>query len=212
MKNNFVKRIAVLAAVAVMGMSMAACGNKAEEAAANETEATEAPAAEDAAAEAPAEAEEAPAEEAPAAETLTEEEYVAKAEEASDKLVTTMTNVQTDLASMDLTDIDAITEYVEGLKTPLVEFAALQAPEKYAEVQDKFKESCEALIEYFDLCIELMAPDADADVAELTAKTTEIMTTVQTNLTEAYTMMAELTGTDAGADTEEAPAEEETAE
>lgn len=199
MKNNFVKRIAVLAAVAVMGMSMAACGNKAEEAAANETEATETPAAEEApAAEAPAEAEE-----APAAETLTEEEYVAKAQEASDKLVATMTNVQSDLASMDLTDIDAITEYVEGLKTPLVEFAALQAPEKYAEVQGKFKESCEALIEYFDLCIELMAPDADADVAELTAKTTEIMTTVQTNLTEAYTMMAELTGTDAEADTAE---------
>lgn len=212
MKNNFVKRIAVLAAVAVMGMSMAACGNKAEEAAANETEATETPAAEEApAAEAPAEAEEAPAEEAPAAETLTEEEYVAKAEEASEKLVATMTNVQSDLASMDLTDIDAITEYVEGLKTPLVEFAALQAPEKYAEVQDKFKVSCEALIEYFDLCIELMAPDADADVAELTAKTTEIMTTVQTNLTEAYTMMAELTGADAEADTAE-EADEATAE
>lgn len=220
MKNNLVKKIAVLAAVAVMGMSVAACGNKAEEATANEAEA---PAAEDTGAEAPVEAEapaeaEAPVEaEAPAAETLTEDEYVAKAQEASENLVAVMANVQTDLASIDPADTDAITEYIEGLKAPLAEFAALQAPEKFAEVQGKFKESCESLIEYFDLCIQMMDPEAEADAAELAAKTTEIMTAVQTNLTEAYAMMDELTSTEGDAETNAAPetdteAEEETAE
>lgn len=205
MKNNLVKRIAVLAAVAVMGMSMAACGNKAEEAA-TETpaEETEAPAEE---AQAPVE-EEAPVEEA----TLTEEEYIAKAQAASDNLITTMTNVETDLAAMDLTDLNAVTEYVEGLKAPLNEFASLQAPEKFAEVQGKFKESCEALIEYFDLCIEMMNPETEVATEDATAKITELYTSIQTSLTEAYTMMDELTGADAAVEEDAAEATEENAE
>lgn len=212
MKNNLVKRITVLAAVAVLGMSMAACGNAAEEPAVNEMEAEGTPVAEDevketetpAEPEAPAEAEapaetETPAEaEAPTdAVALTGEEYLTKAQEASDKLMTTMANSQTEIAAMDMTDVDAVKEYIDGLKAPLAEFAALQAPEEYAEVQSKFKSSCEALIEYYDLIIEMMNPEAEADAAELTAKTTELLTIVQTDLTEAYNLMSAVSGEEA---------------
>lgn len=62
MRNKLVKRIAVLLSVAVLGVSMAACGGSANDGAA--------------------------AEEA----TLTEEEYEAKAEELSEKLNSSMTD------------------------------------------------------------------------------------------------------------------------
>lgn len=148
MKNKLVKRIAALMAVAVMGMSVVACGGNAEG-----TEAT-------------------------ASTALTEEEYIAKTTELSES----MANVMTEAASIDATDVEAAKELLEGLKAPFVEFAAIQAPEKYAEAQAKYKSGSEAMIEYLDMCIEFMDPDKAADAD--TDKLMELLTTIQNDFTE----------------------------
>lgn len=194
MKNKTVKRIAVVAMVAMMGMSMTACGSKADEAAAT-TEGTEA-AAEGTESDAAADTEAADTEETAAAGTLTEEEYEAKAQELANGLVTTMTEAQEKLGSLQEGDIDAAREFIDGLKAPFVEFAAVQAPEKYADAQAKFKSGCEAMVEYLDLCVDMMDEEkaADMDAETVTAKMTELLTKIQNDLTEASTMMSGLTG------------------
>lgn len=155
MKSNLLKRIAVLATVAVMGMSAAACGGKSEEAGAE------------------------------ASTALTEEEYVAKTEE----LAQSMTEVMNDAAALDPDDVEGAKAMIEGLKAPFVEFAALEAPEKYAATQEKYKTGCEAMIEYLDMCTDLMDPDKAADVDM--DKLTTLLTTIQNDFTEAATLMEE---------------------
>ena len=153
MKNKLVKRVAALLAVAVMVMSVVACGGG------NGTEAT-------------------------ASAALTEEEYVAKTTE----LAESMTNVMTEAASLDTSDAEAAKEFIEGLKAPFVEFASLQAPEKYAEAQAKYKSGSEAMIKYLDMMVEMLDPAkaAEADTEALM----ELLTTIQTDFTEAANLMS----------------------
>lgn len=158
MKNQLVKRIAVLMAVAVMGMSVMACGDKAET-------------------------------ETAAVETLTEEEYEAKTAELAQSLTDTMTEAQEKLTTMDPNDIDGAKEFIESLKAPFVEFAALQAPEKYAAAQEKYKSGCEAMVEYLDMCINMMDAESAEDIDM--AAMTELLTKIQTDLTEGDTLMQE---------------------
>lgn len=153
MKNKLVKRIAALMAVAVMGMSVMACGgsNGGTEAAASSA--------------------------------LSEEEYVAKTTE----LANAMTNVMTEAASLDADDVEGAKKLIEGMKEPFVEFAAIQAPEKYADAQTKYKSGSEAMIEYLDMCIDLMDPEkaADADMDKLM----DLLTTIQNDFTEGASLM-----------------------
>ncbi len=154
MKSNLLKRIAVLAAIAVTGMSAAACSGKSEE----------------------------PAEVSAA---LTEEEYIAKTEE----LAQSMTDVMNDAAALDPDDLEGAKAMIESLKEPFAEFAALEAPEKYAAAQAEYKSGCEAMAEYLDMCIDLMNPDKADDVN--TDKLTTLLTTIQNDFTEAANLMEE---------------------
>lgn len=153
MKNKLVKRIAALLAVAVMGMSVMACGgsNGGTESAASAA--------------------------------LTEEEYIAKTNE----LAESMTNVMTEAANIDASDVEGAKKFIEGLKDPFEEFAAIQAPAKYADAQAKYKSGSEAMIKYLDMCIDLMDPDkaADADMNELM----DLLTTIQNDFTEGANLM-----------------------
>lgn len=152
MRNKLVKRIAALMAVAVMGMSVVACGGS--------DKGTEASSA-----------------------ALTEEEYIAKTTE----LAESMTNVMTEAASLDASDLEGAKEFIEGLKAPFEEFAAIQAPEKYADAQAKYKSGSETMIKYLDMCVEMMDPEkaAEADTDALM----ELLTTIQTDFTEAASLM-----------------------
>lgn len=206
MKNKLVKRIALLMAVSVMGISVMACGDKAEETVAEETTTEEASVEEtaddtveteeveeettDDAAETEEAVDEAETAEA-AGEALTEEEYEAKAAELLESMTTTMTEAQEELNTLDVNDVEGAKDFIEGLKAPFAEFAAVQAPEKYADAQVKFKSSCEAMMEYLDLCISMLDMEEDADTAELTTQLTDLLTTLQNDLTEGLTLMGE---------------------
>ena len=151
MKRSLVKRIAILAAVAVLGMTAAACGGKAAETG--------------------------------TAAALTEDEYVAKTQELSQAMADAVTNS----AAVDPSDVEGAKKMIEELKTPFVEFAALTAPEKYADTQAKYKTGCEAMIEYLDMCVDMMDPEkaAELDMDKLTG----LLTTIQNDFTEAASLM-----------------------
>lgn len=152
MKKNLVKRIAAMLTVAVMGMSVVACGGSN-----GGTEASSA--------------------------ALTEEEYIAKTNE----LAESMNNVMTEAASLDANDVEGAKKLIEGLKAPFVEFAAIQAPEKYADAQAKYKSGSEAMIKYLDMCVDMLDPEkaAEVDMEELT----EVVTTIQNDFTEGANLM-----------------------
>ncbi len=154
MKSKFVKRIAALMAVAVMGMSVMACGGSSDGGAAETASAA-----------------------------LSEEEYVAKTTELAESI----TNVMTEAAALDADDVECAKKLIEGMKEPFVEFAAIQAPAKYADAQAKYKSGSEAMIKYLDMCIDLMDPEkaADADMNELM----DLLTTIQNDFTEGATLM-----------------------
>lgn len=191
MKNKFVKRMLVLLLTSVMALSMTACGNEAEEAAVVEETQEEEPAEEVAAEEAVSE--EAPEEETKAAEgTLTEDEYLTEAERLMTDISSSMEKLQADISQMDTTDADGFETFAEKVKAPYVELAALQAPELYAGAQAKFKSGSEAMIEYLDICVELVNPETAASADS--SKLTELLTVIQNDFTEGSAIMEELTG------------------
>ena len=147
MRTKIVKRIVALLSVAVMSMSVVACGGGSSTAEAN---------------------------------TLTKEEYEAKAEELSNSLSTAMTEA----ASIDPNDVDAAKEFIEGLKAPFIEFGSVNAPAKYADAHAKFKSGCDAMVEYFDVCIDAMdSGEVDSE------KMTSLLTTIQNDFTEGAAML-----------------------
>ncbi|MDE6977193.1 MAG: hypothetical protein K2P13_09435, partial [Lachnospiraceae bacterium] len=60
-------------------------------------------------------------------------------------------------------------------------------PEKYADTQAKYKTGCEAMIEYLDMCVDMMDPEkaAELDMDKLTS----LLTTIQNDFTEAASLM-----------------------
>ena len=139
MKRSLVKRIAILAAVAVLGMTAAACGGKAAETG--------------------------------TAAALTEDEYVAKTQELSQAMADAVTNS----AAVDPSDVEGAKKMIEELKTP------------FADTQAKYKTGCEAMIEYLDMCVDMMDPEkaAELDMDKLTS----LLTTIQNDFTEAASLM-----------------------
>ena len=109
---------------------------------------------------------------------MTEEEYKAKLEEIGtkmDSISADMENIITMLVFGDR-DIDALNAYFKDLKAPFIEFANLEAPEKYQEAQEKFKIGCETAVEILTEaqdCFTMMA-NGDFDMAELEAKTDKL--------------------------------------
>lgn len=150
MKSKLAKRIAVLMAVAVMGMTTVACGGSNASSTA-----------------------------------LTEEEYLTETQE----LVTAMNDVVTKAGSIDPTDVEGAKQLIEDCKAPLVEFAALEAPEKYAEAHAKYKSGCEAMVEYLDMAVDAMDPEKAADLDM--EKMVNLIQTAQTDLMEADSLMQE---------------------
>lgn len=211
MKNKLVKRIAVLMAAAIMSMSVMACGDKAQETAVEETvdeaveetaeeaadieettEAADTEAADTEAADTEAADTEVTAdtEESAAGEALTVEEYEEKVIELTDS----MTQAQTDLESVDQTDVESMKEFVKGVIAPYEDFIAVTAPEKYAPAHEKFVSACEAMIAYFNACVDMMDMEGSAteeEVKEVTENLTNLLTTAQTDFTEAATLMDE---------------------
>lgn len=142
--KKFVKRIAALMAVAVMGATMVACGDGKAEA-----------------------------------------EYIAETE----KLVEAMEAVNEKATSIDPTDVEGAKQLIEEIKAPLVEFAAVEAPERFAEAHAKYKSGCEAMIEYLDMTLDAMDPEKAAELD--IEKYLGLVQTATDDLTEADALMQE---------------------
>lgn len=208
MRKNFKKGMCVLAMSAMLATSVTACGGKkadATTAAETTTEAAAETTAEETTTEETTTAAETTEEETTkeaeaAGEALTEDEYLAKAEELGQAMTDVSTKVQADLATMDPSDTEGIAKLMEELKAPFVEFAAIQAPEAYAEAQAKYKSGCDAMVDYLDIVVSAMEMEASGKTPteEETQKLMEDMTNalaiVSTDFTEGATLMAEAAG------------------
>ena len=111
---------------------------------------------------------------------LTEEEYNAKLAEFEQAAASLQTDMQTKAAELDPTDIEGAKALFEEMKKPFADFAAVEAPEKYAAAQAKFKSGCEAMIAYIDATVKMVEDPTSVD--ENTTK--EIMDYVQTAMTD----------------------------
>lgn len=212
MRKNFKKGMCVLAMSAMLATSVTACGGKkadATTAAETTTEAAAETTAEETTTEETTEetttaaetTEEETTKEAEAAgEALTEDEYLAKAEELGQAMTDVSTKVQADLATMDPSDTEGIAKLMEELKAPFVEFAAIQAPEAYAEAQAKYKSGCDAMVDYLDIVVSAMEMEAsgktptEEETQKLMEDMTKTLTIVSTDFTEGATLMEEAAG------------------
>lgn len=188
MKNNLMKKWIAVAMVCLMTASMAACGNS-EKAPAEEngnttqeeTQTTDTPAEDESLEEEPeADPEVEPdvdPETESAGDALSEEDYMAKIKELSEKIATE----SAPYATIDTTDlataIPQVQEMGNALKPLYEELANLQAPEKYAEAQAKIKSGASASAELLEISLEILENGGDdAKVAELQEKYANLQT------------------------------------
>lgn len=114
-----------------------------------------------------------------------EADYIA----ATEKLVADMEAVSEKAATLDPNDLEGAKALLEEVKAPLVEFAAVEAPEKFAEAHAKYKSGCEAMIEYLDMTVEALDPEKAANLD--IEKYMSLITTAEADLTEADALMQE---------------------
>ena len=169
MKRNVAKKLGLFLLMALMAVAIVGCGGG-ENNAADDGQAT-----------------------AP----LTEEEYQAKVEELSQDMQNLQTELTTRAQEIDPTDTDAMKAILDEFKAPLVEFAALNAPEKYQAAQEKFKSSSEQMILFIDTTkelVDLQADPANADAAAIQEKTetmTNALTQAAADLSAGQTLLNE---------------------
>ena len=116
-------------------------------------------------------------------EALSEEAYVQACQNFASDLVSSLSDISTELSALDPTDVEGAKALIEDMKTPYAEFAAIQAPEKYAGVQEKYKSGCEKMIAYLDMSLQLMEDPAAVDVTEMT----NLLQDMQQDFTDAST-------------------------
>lgn len=144
MKNKFMKFAAVFAAVCMMTLSLAACGEKPSEPSSDAS--------------------------TPAENTqLSEEDYTAKVQEIYDNITKATADA---MADVDTTDVDAMIDatksLVEAVKPLYTEMRDLAAPEKYESAQAKIKSGCEASLRALEISLEILDNPTDTDkIAEL---------------------------------------------
>lgn len=114
-----------------------------------------------------------------------EAEYIAETE----KLVDAMNAVTEKSATLDPNDLEGAKQLIEEVKAPLVEFAAVEAPERFAEAHAKYKSGCEAMVEYLDMTLDALDPEKAADLDM--EKFLSLIQTAEADLTEADTLMQE---------------------
>ena len=211
MKRNLKKGMCAVVLAAMLATSVTACGGKkadsTEAATTTETTAAESKAEETTSEEAKTEAAETEKKETEAKAdalegSLTEEEYLNKTEELAQTMTDTMTKAQEDLAKLEADDVDGAKALIEGMKAPFVEFAAVQAPEKYAAAQAKYKSGCEAMVEYLDILLDTMEMSASGktpsqeETQKLVEDMTNAITTAHNDLTEAGNLLIEAAGSE----------------
>lgn len=126
-----------------------------------------------------------PAVSATPAPALTEEDYVAKFEE----LGTKMTEVQTNAATLDPTDLEAAKKLLDDMKAPFVEFAAVTPPEKYTDAHAKLQAGCNGMIEYIDILLQIAEETDATKQQELATKMVEVLTTAGTDISEGTALL-----------------------
>lgn len=192
-----IKSTFVVLLAAVMVASMSACGGSSSSSSAPDASAPSSSAASDAPSEAsssaPESESEAPSEaDAPAGDPLSEEDYANEMKAAFQAMQDAVTEVQgLDPTTMDVAALEAA---IKPVTDSLHQLGDLNAPEKYAEGQAKYKEGTDKMAEYFDYMIEI-AGMADADFTaekqqEVIAKMTEYLTQATTAINEGQTLLA----------------------
>ena len=123
---------------------------------------------------------------------MTEEEYISKVTEINESIASESLAAMSGVDTSDMNAlVDATKKMAEALKPYYEELAGLQAPEKFADAQEKIKVGAEASIEVLNTSIEmfdLVVNGEITDMDEMTAKTEEL----EAKLTEFQVKAADL--------------------
>lgn len=109
------------------------------------------------------------------------QDYEAKMKELEETVTSLNSEINSKMSTLDMANADDIKQFktfVEDMKKPLNELAGLQAPEKYAAAQAKYKSGCEAMVKALDAVVELVDMSSDPENVDQD-KLTEVMTTMQ---------------------------------
>lgn len=84
--------------------------------------------------------------------TEAEQQYIDRLNEFN-KLVEDVANRSDSLNSE---DIEAAKQMLSDMKAPFIQFAGVQAPARFAQAHERYKNGCAAMVEYLDSCIQFM--------------------------------------------------------
>lgn len=116
---------------------------------------------------------------------LTEDEYM----DTFQTTFTSLGDMQTKMAEIDMTDETAAKSFLEEIKTPFAEFAAVTPPEKYAEAHGKIQSGCEAMVAYIDGMSALIGETDQTKIQEEAAKLTGDVQTAMNDFAEGAQML-----------------------
>ncbi|WP_024735211.1 hypothetical protein [Enterocloster asparagiformis] len=53
-------------------------------------------------------------------------------------------------------DTEAAKQMLNDMKAPFIQFAGVQAPARFAQAHERYKNGCAAMVQYIDICIQFM--------------------------------------------------------
>ncbi len=183
--KNATKRLLTILLAAGMAFSLAACGDKKEDAG-NSGAASSVP-------------ENSGVSSTPKA--LTEEEYKTHLEETLSKLerVNNADITDADIEKLVMEDVeyvsradaDAVKKELENMKAEMNGFIALNPPQSYKDGHDKLSSGCQAMIDYIDTALRIIG-EADQDkISDASAKMMKNIKNAVTDITEGAALLDE---------------------
>lgn len=121
---------------------------------------------------------------------VSEEEY----QQAVDELQAKLTDIRTNNAKIEITDLEAAKTQLEEFKQPFVDFKDIVPPEAYAEAHTKLQSGCEHMITYADTIILLIQETDETKKQEYSNQIVEALGIAATDLTDGANMLAEIIG------------------
>lgn len=91
--------------------------------------------------------------------TLTEQQYLDYIEEFIGILGDASDKAMKELDNLNKGDVWQAKLLLTDLKTPFVQFFEVQAPARFAQAHEHYKNGCVAMVQYLDICIQLVDSD-----------------------------------------------------
>ena len=122
-----------------------------------------------------------------AAPALTEDEY----KEAVTTFQTDMTDIQTSLSGVDMTDPDVAKAALETLKQPFNDFMAVVPPDSYKDAHAKMQTGCQSMLDYIDTVSGMVGETDQTKLTEAASKMQEQLTAAATDMAEGAKLLDE---------------------